>query len=186
MAKLLRRLTFAKGLIVVCLVGSVYLGWRAWEGFGEIQELQVALGEGGDVEDLVRKIQANSDIYTTLHRQSGGESLTAVTDPQSYIRRIANRKNIELGRIKIVARNAVVSRGIIDHQYRITPETKDATYQRVQIANFLYMLEERSNRVRVTQLKIAAPGRVDDGAYPPDVWTLDCSITSRQKEQEGE
>ena len=182
--RLLGGMTFAKGLILVCVAGSGYLGWRAWQGHSEIQELQAAMEPDGDVQKLVRQIQENSGVYTSLKTQAGGENLTVLTDPNGYIRNITNHKNIELGRIGITPRKQTVSAGIVDHQYRISPETKDAKFQLTQIANFLYMLENRSNRVRVTQLQIGLPVRVDPGDFPPGEWTLDCTITSRQMEQE--
>ena len=183
--KYLRDMTFAKGLILVCLVGSAYLGWKAWKGHQAIQTLEVALAQGGQVERMVREIQQESDEYTDLYRLRKGEELQAQTDPIVYIRSIASSKNIELGFTDIAPRTVPVGRDFVDRQYTITPKDRAATFDLIQIANFLYTLEARSHRVRVTRLKINTPDRVLPHEYPPEnTWMFDCTITSRGKRED--
>ena len=183
--KFLRDMTFAKALILVCLMGSAYLGWKAWKGQQAIQGLEVALAQGGQVEKLVREIQQLADEYTDLYRQREGDDMQAITDPNSYIRGIASSKNIELGPTDIDPRRVPVGRDIVDRQYKISPKDRAATFDLIQIANFLYTLEARSHRVRVTRIKINSPGRVQPHEYPPENdWVFDCTITSRGKKED--
>ncbi|MCP3919506.1 MAG: hypothetical protein GY711_28545 [bacterium] len=176
-----RGLNFARVLILTCLIASCYLGWRAWTEHQQIKELKVALAEGGEVENVVREVQTLSKKYTNLYKQLADENLRGEADPESYIRNIASRDNIELGSVEITPRERPLTRGIVDNTYRITPGDKKATFDKVKIANFLYTLEDASHRVRVTEIRIGVPDRIDSHEYPPDLWTFDCTITSRKR-----
>lgn len=175
---------FARFIILACLIGSVPLGWRAWEQYNYNEELRVALAQDGEVERLVRQIQSNARVYTKLKLQQRDESLFGgeQKDVLNYIRKWAGWDNIEIGQVTIVPRDDT-GRSFTDHKHQITPLDPKRDYSRVQLANFFFKLENESSRVKITDIDIRnkEDRGLDDAAIPPDRWSFKTTITTREK-----
>ena len=125
---------FARFIILACLIGSVPLGWRAWNLFQYNEGLRTALAEGGEVEQLVRRIQQNARLYSKLKLQQRDESLFGgeQKDVHNYIRRHAAADNVEIGQVAINPRPNV-GRNFTDHTHTITPLDPKRDFGRVQL-----------------------------------------------------
>ena len=174
----------ARALILLCVLGAIPRGWFAWKQQEENDALRAALRKGGLVEQQVRDIQQNSRYYSDLIAQRDQEGLAGKADPDSYIRTVARKDSINLGQVRIEPSTKPRKKPIVDKIFRITPDDKDTTFGRVQLANFLFTLENDSQRVRVTEVKIESSlGRkVKPEEIPPDAWKFEARITSRQRE----
>ena len=69
---------------------------------------------------------------------------------------------------------------VVDKTYKIDPADKNRPYSRVYISNFLYRLEEKSRRVKVTHLKLQPVQKQQPDEFGGNAWTFDAIITSRQ------
>ena len=175
-------LNFARVLIISMLVVSIPLGWMAWERNGQIAELRAALAKQGEVENTVRDIQALSRRHSALVREVDAEGIVGQANPRSYITKIAYREEIELAQLKIDPSTREPIKGVVDNIYRVTSSQKDKSFGRVRLGNFFFMLEEKSRRVRVTELKLeTANRRLKPHEFPDDQWTFECKVTSREK-----
>lgn len=174
---------FARALILLCLLGSMPLGWYGWEQYETNRKLKSDLAKGGRIEMLILDIQRNAHILNTKMEEQGAEGLTGESKPQTYIRTIARMDQIELGQVDIDLSTQPRSKGIVDKIYRITPDNKQRTFRRTALANFLFKLEQGSQRVRVTEIKMETEGsrKVKPEDVPNDMWTFECKITSRQR-----
>ncbi|MCP4222024.1 MAG: hypothetical protein GY773_01605, partial [Actinomycetia bacterium] len=149
------KLTFAKVMIGLCLVGSGVLAWFDWKQYQEIERLEVALEPGGEVETLVRDTQRLGKEYAELEKALGNEALMGQSSPLTYISEMAERPKIGIGNVDISPSERPTSnRATVDKVYTITPSDKKRNYDQLSIANYLYSLEENSRRIRVTMLKI--------------------------------
>ncbi|HEX6882412.1 MAG TPA: hypothetical protein VF530_03465, partial [Planctomycetota bacterium] len=77
------------------------------------------------------------------------------------------------------------ARDIEDKIYKISPDQKSQKYPRLQIANFLYRLEEASRRVKVTRLKLIPFEKTTPGQVVKDLWTFEADLTTRTKIDSG-
>ncbi len=175
---------FARALILLCLLGSMPLGWYGWKQYETNRQLKSDLAQGGRIEMLIQDIQRNAHIYDTKQQEQGAEGLAGESNPQTYIRTIAGTDHIDLGQVDITPSTQPRSKGIVDKIYRITPNNKQRTFRRTALANFLFKLEQGSQRVRVTEIKMEteASRKVKPEDVPNDMWTFECRITSRQRE----
>ena len=191
-----KNMTAMKATILLCLIAAGVLGWLGWEQHNRVKSLRNALGlnsqdeivadKSGLIETQAVKIQTEASKYTELRRQLEGDSLSGDESPQSYIRGVAGHPSIQLGGVKINFRNDS-QRGYDDNIYTIVPQSegtgrrKVKTFQRTQLANFMYRLEEGSKRVKVTSFKIDTPKPIKPEEFPDDQWSFTCSITVRNK-----
>ena len=192
----------ARLIILLCLVGTAVLGWMVFERQKQINDYQARLGLDEEfvfrpavdgmnatqswVEKKVRSIQQLGNDYTAKMKQLEGEGLKGQDTPQSYIRSIAANRRVALGSLVITPRERE-NRGYTDKTYAIQPNSTDnsrakPSFQRTQIANFLWSLEEGSARVKVTGLEIRTPGRRDFEVHPSDMWEFTCELTERVSE----
>ena len=174
--------TIARALILPCLLASMPLGWHGREQYRTNRQLDSDLVKSGRIEILIQEIQRNAHIYDTL-KDEQNHDMGGVSDPQTYIRAIAREDQVELGQVDIDPSTQRRSNGIVDKIYRITPHNKQRTFHRTAIANFLFRLEQGSQRVRVTEIKIETEGirKVKPEDVPNDMWTFEAKITSRQR-----
>ena len=195
----LKKLSAMQYMIALCLVGAGVLGWMGWQQFqrvGHLRELlaidaadQTNLGQESQLELQVEEIQTKARRYSDLHKQLEGEDLRVSEDSASYIRGIASNRQIALGSVAVnpSSRGVKSLKGYTDRMYAILPKNlgsgkkKVPTFQRTQIANFMFKLEEGSKRVKVTKFQIgtAKPLKAED--VPNDKWTFRCSMTIRGK-----
>lgn len=186
MKEMLAKLTFARTMILVCLLASVWLGWQIWVNQQRISTQSRELAPEGRVVELVRDIQAYSQRYTQLYESKDSESLKGESNPLSYVTKIAADKNVRIGKVDVTPNERQVTSNIVDKKYVIRPSERDDKFSRNQIANFLYKLETDSRRVRVTEVTLEALNeqgkpRVKPEEYPTDDWTWQISVTSRQR-----
>ncbi|MCA9002590.1 MAG: hypothetical protein KDB61_11750, partial [Planctomycetes bacterium] len=100
---------------------------------------------------------------------------------------IASNRLIALGGVNINPRTDS-QRAYVDNIYTVVPKSLNAgsrsapTFQRTQLANFMYKLEEGSKRVKVTNFRIDTAKPIKPEEIPDDRWAFQCSITIRSKE----
>ena len=176
------KFTFARVVIFLCVVLSGALGVLAWSQQQKIGEMREALGSGGEIERLTREIQQFSRKHTDLSRQAEGDLLTGEDKtPESYIRSVAYRDDVRMGQIEVDP-DERDDKNFVDMIYRINADDKEKKFSRLNLANFFYKLEEKSNRVKVTMLEIkAAEKRLESHEIPGDSWTFKAEVTLRKK-----
>ncbi|MFT7677550.1 MAG: hypothetical protein ACI8QC_001528 [Planctomycetota bacterium] len=199
MMDFLKGFNLARLIIVVCLIGSGVLGMQVFERQQMISDYREKLGLddtgqfvpptagviSGDswVAKKVRSIQQLGQDFTSRMEELEGEGLKGQGSPQTYIRSIANKPRVALGGLSIQPRTQK-QRGYDDNKYTIVPTSDDQsrdkpTFQRTQIANFLYSLEQGSRKIKVTALDIHPPGSRDFETFPSDRWEFTCEVTER-------
>ena len=184
MKKFLKDLTLARGIILGSLVLSVALAVNGFRLHKERRGLEVALQR--EVPELARQTQVLSRRYSRLYDEAEREGLKGQGDPQSYLRILATDPKVMLGGIEISKPTPTrPSKGVIDIKYRIVSATKDRGFDRKNLANYMWLLEEQSRRVRVTQLRLDREGNLKPWEYGNDLWKWDIEVTSRQKESEA-
>ena len=196
-----RGMNLARALILLCLVAAGGLGYWAFQNQKRVDDLRSKLGLDEEwtfresnatwIENQVGEAQRLAVEYTNSSKALEDEGLTKNEDPTTYIRGKASHPKIRMGRLSITP-NQERQRGYTDRKYRIQPDNKGSgrnserkTFDRTQIANFLYKLEETSSRLRVTSFNISPIGRVEFDKYPTDEWDFDCTITIREKTEAG-
>lgn len=173
----LSRMTFPRWVMLVCALGSCVLGYFVWV---KTQRLKQVESELGRVKPLVQAIQENAYRLNALQKASDKEGLKGETNPELYIRQVAQQDYVNVGQVVITPRTTSPVRGVEDRHYGIRPSNRTERYSRGQIGNFLYKLEADSRRVKVTDLKITPVGRLKAGDLGDDAWTFEATITSRQ------
>lgn len=195
--KSLKNMNAMMAMIVLCVVGSLVLGWLGWEQHQRAGHLRDVLGlndkdqvvnsKMGLIEQQAREIQLAANQYTELTKQLEGDNLRGDNTPLTYIRGIASNRLIALGAVNINPRTDK-QRSYTDNVYTVIPKSLNAgsrsapTFQRTQLANFMYKLEEGSQRVKVTSLRIDTAKPLKPEEIPDDRWSFQCSITLRSKE----
>lgn len=179
-------MTFARAMILLCVIGSCVASYFVYENFKLIQERKASLEvPGGEIETLVEKIQIKSKEFTQLAAILKDENLEGQADTSAYIRTIARMPRVDLGRISISTTNRSLVSKTEDKIYTIEPFDKSESFSRTHIANFLWNLEDMSRKVRVTELRIEAlPStgkRLKPHEYPSDQWSFSCKLTSRKR-----
>lgn len=174
---------FVRLIILLSIAGSCVLGYLAWGQRQQIEELRSALARGGAIERVVGEIKQNALLYSELVEERDADQLSEMKNTETYIQRMKNKDHVELGQISIQpSERPTGTRGVVDMTYRITPADKDEAFRKTKIANFLFSLEQNSPQVRVTDIKISnTERRPEPEAIPPDLWTFEAVITSRQK-----
>ncbi len=179
----LKEMTLARLMILICIPGSIVLGYRAWTQHELINTTRVALEQGGEFEDLTRQIQQNSRKYSQLVHERESDDLVALDNMDSYIRSHAQKNTALLGEVSVTPSEKSYG-SFVDKSYRTQPSNndKDRAYSRTAIGNFFYTLENDSARVRVTELEITNSARkIDAHEIPADTWTYKATITSRSR-----
>jgi hypothetical protein len=171
-------MSFPRAVILFCSLGSVVLGVLVWMRSQRLKEVQRELAR---VPEIVREVQADAYRLDELQRSAGSEKFKAQTEPFTYIQSIGAEKNVNMGQLKIDKSTKTPARGIEDSVFKIAPDAKSQKYPRLQIANFLYRLEEASSRVKVTRLKLIPFEKVSPGEVGKDLWTFEADLTTRTK-----
>lgn len=182
-----KNMNLARAIMLGSVLLSIVLAWAGWFGIpaakwpGHVQVADMSDNLEGRVENLVRDITRLSRQHTMLSRAVSNEGLQKAESPQSYIMQIAAEDYVELGDLaEINPRDKPVSKSVVDKTWEIRPDP-EREYLRSQISNFLYQLEAKSRRVKVTDLKITNfDKRVKNDAIPDDEWTFEATVTSRE------
>ena len=183
----LKQMTFAQGMIIVCLLGSLALSPLLYGNYKAIGELTAAVAEDGELSKLVARIQSNSLLYSQLYEQKSGEALQGQGRTTEYLLAIAGDDNVDLGRINLPRPQVNESGGgIVDETFTIKPDDPTRAFDRVNIGNFLFTVENKTRRLRVTQISMGALNatgkqKVMPEDLPSDKWTFSCRVTSRSR-----
>lgn len=182
MKALFKSMNLARVIIILSILGSIGLGWFSWKSSQGLTGMKDNLDYR--VANLVKEIQTLAVRHTKLTKEYRNEDLKGgQANPDSYIRRIAAADKVEIGQVQVDPKKTTPAKGVVDKRYRIRPSQSDRDFPRYRIANFLYTLEQRSRRVRVTDVKIeAAQPRLKPHEVPNDRWKFDAEVTSRQAE----
>lgn len=171
-------------MIILLVLGSCFLGWTAYRQHQRIQYLRSALAPDGLVSKTAASIQHNAERYADLKDRAASDLLKD-EDPAVYIRELAGHPNINIGRIDVSSAEVEAGRGITQRNYRIKPSDPKQTFDRRNIANFLYKLEEDSRRVKVTYIKLDPASKVEEGGRPQDLWRMETAISIRDRKATG-
>jgi hypothetical protein len=177
-------LNFPRVVIALSLLGSAVLAYFDYSLGVELERLKEETAT--KAPQMATKVQEHALQLTQLSKQIEDEGWKGQGNPGSYVRAIAQDDNVRLGQVDVSPSNPDrFPGGIVDKKYTIKPVNKERGWSRQNIANFLFKLESDSRRVRVTRLKMQLPSkrRVQPHEFPPDEWTYEVEITSRQREQ---
>jgi hypothetical protein len=181
-----KQMNLARFIMLGSLVLSAviaYAGWFGiaafgWPGHAQVTELNDDLE--GRVKNLSRDISRYSRQHTELSRAINKDGLRNQDSPQSYIMSIAAEDFVELGNVEINPRERPISKTVVDKTWEIKADPS-RDYHRSQISNFLYQLEAKSRRMKVTDVKIEKfQKRVKPHEIPEDKWTFTATVTSRE------
>ena len=146
MKKFLANMTLARGIILGSLVLALLLAVTGFRLHQKRKGLEVALQR--EVPDLARQIQVLSRRYSKLYDEAEMEGLKGQGDPMTYLRAQAIDPKVLIGGIDISNPTPTrPSKGVIDIKYRMVSATKDRGFDRKNLANFMWLIEERSRRV---------------------------------------
>jgi hypothetical protein len=194
----LKNLNLARWIILLSVVGSLGLGALGYLQSSRLGKLQSDLEKTGerkaasgtyddsDVAKLVRELETLGRKHSQLTKAKKAEGFTETEGLNNYIERAITNDGVELGEHGTDPSTVNVTKGIVDKKIRIKPTSRDKTFPRSKIANFLYKLEADSRRIRVTDLVIELGGknRVREHELPEEnQWTYEVEITSRQREE---
>lgn len=181
MKQLLANMNLARWILLVSLVLSIVLAFTGWRLHGRRVALQAALET--QVPRLAQEIQVDSRRYTHLYEQAEGAGLAGgQKDVATYLRQLASDRDVQIGSLEITPlASSTPAKGIVDEKYTIRPPTKDKGFVRVNLANFMHLIEQRSRRMRVTHVRLEREGNPRDWEYGNDRWKWDIEVTSRHK-----
>jgi hypothetical protein len=173
----------ARWIILLSLVGSCALGYTGWLFNQQRVELEDSLRPGGEVEKLATQTQSLSLQHSKLMSQYEREGFLTQKDPSSYVRRIAVDGSVAMGGVQIGReQQGFPATGVVDKTYSLDPEDRERGVERLNLANFLWKLENESGRVRVTRISMSpAQKNLKEHELSNDRWLWSADITSRQK-----
>jgi hypothetical protein len=92
---------------------------------------------------------------------------------------------VRLGVVDITAQSAqVVYKGTQDLQYNVKPQS-DRGAARDKLMNYMYLLEQRSRRVKVTHIQMNPEQKLNPGDVGNDLWKWQIELTSRIKDEKA-
>jgi hypothetical protein len=174
-------LNLVRWMLLGSAVLSVVLAFTGWR----LHQRRVGLEEALEVQvpRLAQDIQVNSLRFSRLYEEAEGAGLTGQKDAQTYLRELAADPLVQMGGVEIDKLNPTMpSRGVVDIAYRILPQSRDRGFVRVNLANFMHSIENKSRRMRVTYVRLDREGNLDPWEYGNDRWKWELKVTSRQKE----
>lgn len=174
-------------MIILLLAGSGYLGWSAMEQQKTIDRYEAALEPDGQVERLARSILTRAHNYTRDKERSAKEGLKGdgADSVNTYVFEIAARNQVQWGNPKISKpRSAENMQGYEDSIYKITPAEKSAEFDRNRIANFFYLLEAESRKLRISNIDLRlAEKNIKPHDIPNDRWSVDVTVVMRERKK---
>lgn len=173
-------------MIGLLFAGSAFLGWRAMQQQEVIDRYEAAIAEGGQAEQLAQNILKRAYLYSAYKERSAKEGVKGDGADQvnSYIFEIAARRQVLWGNPKIEKPGE--SRplaGYKDVTYNVRPAEKNTWFDRNRIANFFYLLESESRKLRITGIDLkAAQKNLKPHEIPEDRWIVDLKVTMRERD----
>ena len=179
MSEFFSNMNLARFIIVATIPLSLGLGWFGYAQAEELKKKERALRT--QVAPLVSNTQQLAVEHTRLTKEANKDGLSGQNSPESYIRGIATSDKVEIGDVSITTREISPTKGVTDRVYTIRPTAKGRSYTRPRISNFLFKLEDDSNRIKVTDISIdVAQKNLKPHEVPKDEWTFTAQVTSRQ------
>lgn len=173
-------MNFARGLILMSVIGALVLAVLGWRRTRELATMRQNLET--DMPRISKQLVEIARKHSQLSETLQGSSLQGEANLQSYIRKVATLDRVEVGNVDLTSSEPPVSKGVVDKKYRIKPSERDRPFRRSTIANFLYSLEQQSLRVKVTEIKIeTSEKRLKPHEVPEDMWSFEAEVTSRQR-----
>ena len=171
-------LNFPRAVILLCLTGSLVLGWFVFQRSRRLAEVQRELAQ---VPDLLRDIQTKAFRLDALQIRQTTEKFKGQQNAETYIRDIGAHDRAVMGQLDITPQIRPSLAGVEDRVYKIKPSVKTRDYDRSNIGNFLYMLEDNSHRVKVTSINLIPAKKIKPGEIGDDRWTFEAEVMSRSK-----
>jgi hypothetical protein len=174
-------MNLARWIIVLSVLGCLVLGVFGWRRSQELADLRDAYESR--IQPLARDLMQSAQRHTQLSKALKDDNLAEQKDLETYIRRVGIKDKVEIGNVDLTNSTEQRTKGVVDKIYRIRSDNRERSFQRLRIANFLFMLEYESRRVKVTDMKIevAAKQRPKPHEVPEDLWTFDAEVTVRQR-----
>lgn len=179
------QLNFSRVVIVLSFVGSAVLGYFVWEQSKALKEAELVLA---NTPRAIQSMQERALELMELERQVASDGLGGQSDPEQYIRAAAQDKKAAIGAVDVKPLTEQENtKGIVDKSYKVEPaRLGSSTVQNFgldQIANYLYLLEQNSRRVRVTKVEIQPSGSRSPKEHEvlPGTWKFSAEITTRER-----
>lgn len=173
-------------MIVLLLAGSAVLGWLGYQQQKVIDRYEAAVQEGGEVETLAEDILKRGFQYTAYKERSAKEGVkgNGADSVQTYVYEIARRRAVLWGNPTISKpRTTGNLKGYSDTNYAVSSKEKGVAFERAQIANFFYLIEQESRKMRVTSLDVrCASTKTKPHEIPEDRWTADFTLCVRERD----
>ncbi len=184
MASFFKNMSLARFIILASAIGSIVLAYSGWKAEQTLAQKQHELDK--EVQLLVAQIQGRSHEHTKYVKAVENEGFTKSSDSEAYIMGIAQSDSVKMGLVTIDKSVKHVTRTIDDIVFQIRPKNAARSFNREQIAAFLYKLEQGSRRVKVTNIQVAlvkvkGKKRAQPGDIPEEGWTFKVSISVRQE-----
>ncbi len=180
MKAFLKGMNLARAIMLLSIVGCIALGILGWQRTQQLSEMKDDLNDR--MKPLVKDLMQTAQRHTSLSKSLKDDSLGAQADLETYIRKVAGKDKVEIGNVDLTSSSEQRSKTVVDKVYRIKSDSRERTFQRLRIANFLYTLEYDSRRVKVTDLKLEiAEKKPKPHEVPADEWFFDAEVTSRQR-----
>ena len=180
MGEFLKNMNLARWIILLTVPFGIGLAVYANGNTSVVEERDRALQKR--IPDMLSRIQQLAIDHSQLSDELNAEGIKDLS-AGSYIRKVATSRNVEIGDVRINESKRSPFTGIEDNIYTIRPSDSERGFQRVKVSNFLYKLEEDSNRVKVTDISMdIIQRRVKNHIVPNDSWTFTAQVTTRQAE----
>lgn len=184
MREFLDKMNLARWVILVTLVASLVLGITGWR--LQRQRAELEKGLQARVPNMAQELQVLAAQYSRMYKDAEREGLFGQKDPQLYIREIAANPNVAIGDVFIdTPTPQVIAKGVVDRKYTIKSQSSNRGFTRDRIANFMYLLEKSSSRIRVTRASIEREQNQKEWEIGPDSWKWNIEVTSRQKDEDA-
>ncbi|MCC7011328.1 MAG: hypothetical protein IT454_02100 [Planctomycetes bacterium] len=178
---LMGAMNLARWIIVMGGLGAVALGANGWRLYHQRVELEAALEPDGQIERTVQKIQLLGKQCSKLQSDADREGLSGQSEPILYFRGLASDPNVRFGQVEVKEQSPQVNvKGTEDLQYVLQPQV-DKGQPRDRIVYYMYLLESKSRRVRVTSITLTPEQKVKEWEIANDMWKWTIELTSRTK-----
>lgn len=172
--------SMARWIVLLSLVLSMALGAIGYWLHRERTRLEDELT--GRIPSTAFEIQVAARRHTQLYQEFQREGLKGQSNPDEYIRVLARDVKVQLGGVEIKAASpGSPAKDVVDRRYTIQPQDSKAGHKRDRLANYMWLLEQQSRRVRVTHVRLDPLEKHQPWEIGSDVWSWEIEVTSRQK-----
>ena len=177
-------MNMARWIIVLGALGSIGLATNGWRLYSERTDLQAGLVE--TIPDRAQNVQFLGKLFSKLQADAEREGFVTQDKPDLYFRGIATDETVKLGQIDVdPAQPRSFYKGTLDLSYTLRPQVSrvDEGYPRDRLANFMFLIEQKSGRVRVTRIRLDPAQRLKPWEISDDRWKWEIAATSRAKDE---